>query len=121
MNKPALLLIFTLLGSACTWEDLETLYPGAELCDTLNVSYTEDVVPILSGNCYECHSNSNAPDFGRGIAFEDYEDAFSLSGSIVGAIKHEDGFPAMPRGAEMLDSCSISIIEAWANQGAPDN
>ncbi len=79
------------------------------------------MLPILSNNCYDCHSNSNAPDFGQGIAFEDFEDASALSASMLGAVKHEDGFPAMPKGAEQLDSCSISFIEAWVNAGAPDN
>ena len=120
MRKLLIISLFILMSMACTWENEEDLF-GIDLCDTLDVSYSRDVVPILAGSCYECHSNSNAPDFAQGIAFEDYKDAFSYSTSIVGAINHEDGFPAMPKGAGKLDSCSISVIEAWVNQGAPDN
>ena len=39
MKKLYILSILTLLGAACTWEDLETLYPHGDLCDTLNISY----------------------------------------------------------------------------------
>ena len=65
------------------------------------------MVPIFSNNCYSCHSNSNAPDFASGIAFEDHEDASAYGTTILGAIKHVEGFPAMPKGDEKLDTCSI--------------
>ncbi|MDX2430692.1 MAG: hypothetical protein QNK35_07155 [Bacteroides sp.] len=121
MKKLLLLPIVLSLASACAWENEETLFPEAEFCDTLNVSYSQDVVPIFANNCYSCHNNSNAPDFANGIAFEDYEDASAYGSSILGSIKHMEGFPAMPKGSAMLDSCSISTIEAWVNMGAPDN
>ena len=74
MKKLLILSIVLSFAPACTWENEETLFPEAEFCDTLNVSYSQDVVPIFANNCYSCHSNSNAPDFANGIAFEDYED-----------------------------------------------
>jgi hypothetical protein len=121
MVKLLILPLFVLLATGCSWENEETLYPESGLCDTLDVSYSEDVVPILANNCYECHSNTNAPDFSYGHAFEDYEDVFASSNLIVGAINHLEGFPPMPRGSDKLDTCSISVIEAWVNNGAPDN
>ena len=74
MEKLFILLLLVSLSTGCAWENEETLYPESSLCDTLDVSYSEDVVPVLSNNCYECHSNANAPDFSYGHAFEDYED-----------------------------------------------
>jgi hypothetical protein len=121
MEKLFILLILLSFATGCAWENEKTLYPDAGLCDTLDVSYSEDVVPILANNCYECHSKTNAPDFGNGIALEDYEDVFASSNRIVRAINHMEGFPAMPQEADKLDTCSISIIEAWVNRGAPDN
>ena len=114
----ASLIIFTI---SCTWESEEMLYPEPEACDTTNVSFSEDVKPILSANCFECHSNVNAPDFAFGITLEDYEDVKASLNLIVGAINHKEGFPAMPRGAEKLDTCAINTIEAFANAGAPNN
>ncbi len=121
MKKLIVFSIILSLAAACTWENEEELYPDPGLCDTLDVSYSEDVVPILANNCYACHSNANGPDFGRGNTWEDYEDVVASANTIVGAINHEDGFPSMPREADQLDTCSISIIEAWVNAGTPNN
>ena len=121
MNKNLTLIIILVSAVACSWENEEILYPEGLICDTLNVSYTSDVVPILSNNCYVCHSNENAPDFASGNSFEDYDDVAASSHLIVGAINHRAGFPAMPRNADMLDTCSIDIIEAWVNDGTPNN
>ena len=121
MNKNLTLIIILISAVACSWENEETLFPEDLICDTLNVSFVNDVVPILTNNCYSCHSNANAPDFAFGISFEDYNNVAASSNLIVGAINHRAGFPAMPRNADMLDTCSIDIIEAWVNDGSPDN
>ncbi len=76
---------------------------------------------FLQTTATSCHSNANAPDFSNGNAFEDYEDASAYASTMVGAINHREGFPAMPKGADKLDTCSIITIEAWANMGAPNN
>lgn len=121
MRKFIILPLILCLIAGCAWENEESLYPEADLCDTLNISYSQDVVTILANNCYSCHSNTNAPDFAQGIAFEDYEDASAYGSTIVGAINHREGFPAMPKGEDKLDTCSISTIEAWVKMGSPDN
>ena len=121
MNKTPLFLILVFVAFGCYWENEETLFSETLQCDTLSVSFAGDVVPILISNCYDCHSNQNAPDFTFGIAFEDYEDVAASSTQIVGAIKHLDGFPEMPRNRAQLDSCRINIIEAWVNQGSLNN
>jgi hypothetical protein len=117
----AVVLLIQLVAYACSWDNEVDLYPELSSCDTLIVSFQNDVVPILSSSCYTCHSNMNAPDFAFGISFEDYEDVVEGSSLILGAIKHEEGYPAMPKGAAQLDTCSISKIEAWVNAGVPDN
>ncbi len=120
--KKLLILILTLVVAAgCSWENEETLYPETEICDTLDVSFSMDVVPIMAMNCYSCHSNANAPEFTSGFALEDHADVSASSQLIVGAINHRDGSPAMPKGAEKLNTCSINTIEAWVNSGSPDN
>ena len=110
-----------LLMAGCYWDNVETLFPDGGLCDTLDVSFTSDVIPILSNNCYSCHSHSNAPDFANGLSLEDYEDVAAMSDRIVGAIKQNEGFMPMPLGEEPLDSCQIETIEAWVNQGSLNN
>lgn len=126
MKTPLIVLLFAVFfglfpGTGCTWENEEDLIVETGSCDTLSVSFGEDIVPILSANCYSCHSNSNAPVFANGIELEDYQDVAGLTGRIIGAVNHRDGFAPMPPGGEKLDDCSIEKIEAWINSGAPDN
>jgi len=105
----------------CAWDSEADLLPVENHCDTTAVSYAEDIVPLLSQNCFVCHSNANAPDFAFGIAWEDYEDVAASSRLILGAIRHEEGYPQMPKDREKLDTCLINTFEAWHNAGAPDN
>ena len=119
--RNSVFLLLILIGSGCIWENEETLFPDDSFCDTLDVSYQDDVVPIMVNNCYSCHSNVNAPSFGSGIALEDHEDLAAASPRVLGAVMHQDGFPPMPRNAEKLDTCSIATIHAWVNAGTPDN
>jgi hypothetical protein len=109
------------LMPGCVWENEEELYPEAGICDTTDVSFSIDIVPILANNCYSCHSNLNAPSFAGGLSFEDHPDAARYSERITGAINHNEGFLPMPRGGNKLDPCSINLVEAWSSAGAPDN
>ena len=111
--------IFLLTG--CVWDNEEELYPETGICDTASVSFIDDITPILSNNCYSCHSNLNAPSFGGGLSFEDHQDVARYSERIIGAIQHNKGFLPMPQGEEKLDPCAIDQVEAWIESGAPDN
>jgi hypothetical protein len=119
--RAVFIILLILISYGCIWENEESLFPDSELCDTLDVSYDEDVIPILVNNCYACHSNANAPAFGSGLALEDHADVSASAPLMLGAIKHSDGFVAMPKDADQLDSCSIATVEAWINSGSPDN
>jgi len=121
MTKTTISLAMVLLAAGCYWDNVMTFYPETEACDTLDVSFALDVVPVLSNHCYGCHSNANAPDFGKGLSLEDYEDVSAMSARIIGAINHNPGFVPMPKGNEPLDSCQIKTIEAWVNQGSLNN
>lgn len=120
MNRILIFLLIWITAYGCYWENEESLYP-AQLCDTISVSFSEDIVPILSNNCFSCHSNDNAPDYAFGIALEDYQDVSASISLIVGAINHNEGFPQMPKDQEKLDTCQINTFEAWENQGSLDN
>ena len=121
MKNTLLYLLIWITAYGCYWEDEETLYPEVEICDTTSGSFADNIIPILSNNCYICHSNLNAPDFANGISFEDYDDVFASSSLIIGAINHADGFPQMPKNSAKLDTCQINTFEAWVNQGGLNN
>lgn len=114
-------LLGILLLPACLWDNIEEIYPAPPNCDTAAVSFSNDIVPILSNNCFSCHSNLNAPSFGGGLSFEDHSDVAENSDRIIGAINHKPGFSAMPSGGDKLDPCSILQFEAWAQAETPDN
>jgi hypothetical protein len=121
MKNTFLYLMIWVAAYGCYWENEETFYPEAEICDTTMISFSDDIVPILSNSCFICHSNNNAPEFANGIKLEDYEDVSASGTLIVGAINHADGFPQMPKNRAKLDACLINTFEAWVNQGSLDN
>lgn len=116
-----ILSLLPLFLSGCYWENEEDLFGPSEFCDTTDVSFAEDVTPLLMNNCFGCHSNQNAPENASGFSLEDYQDVAENASLILGAIRHQDGILPMPRNREQLDSCQISVIEAWVNAGTPDN
>lgn len=121
MKKSCIFLIISIAAFGCYWENEETLYPDSAQCDTTAVSFAQDIIPILTNNCYTCHSNVNGPDFAFGITFEDYEDVAASASLIAGAINHREGFPQMPKNREKLDPCLINTFESWVNQGSLNN
>lgn len=121
MERPTIkvLLMSLVFISACYYDVEEELYPDTG-CDTMNLSYQEDIVPILDRNCYVCHS----ADVNTGnITLEGHSELLMHvnSGRLLGAIRHEQGFMPMPQGASKLIACDISKIEQWIADGAPNN
>jgi len=90
---------------------------GGSDCDTLNMSYAQDIQPILSTNCVGCHTSS-APS--GGVALDTYNSVKSVasSGRLYGTVAHLSGYKPMPP-ERQLDNCSILKIKAWINQGMP--
>lgn len=84
------------------------------------ISYTNDVVPILMNSCATtgCHSaEANA----NGMNFTNYDAVFEHREQIVKAIRHESGATPMPIGANQLSTAQISAISCWIEQGALNN
>ena len=120
MKKFIGLIILLSLGfSACYYDVEEELYPTTG-CETTNLSYSQDVLPILTNNCFSCHNQ--ASNFGN-VTLEGYDNLIVhvTSGRLLGAIKHESGFSPMPQNAAQLVQCDIEKIEAWIADGAPNN
>jgi len=114
------LLLAGLIGiSGCYYDVEENLYPDYN-CVTLGLSYQNHIKPILQRNCYVCHSaaaNTN------NITLEGYDELmlYVNNGRLLGAIRHDDGFAAMPQGSPKMIKCDVAKIEHWIADGAPDN
>jgi len=121
MKSKFFILYFYIISlSSCYYDSEEKLYPNPPACDTIDVSYVNDIDPLLKTRCYNCHGNNNTVS---AYEFEGYSDLLLMlaSRNLLGAIKRESGVTAMPQGAEKLPDCEINIIEAWINQGKRNN
>ena len=88
--------------------------PDPDICDTLNITFTGSVMPIFQANCLGCHSGSN-PYYGLDLTNFEHLAAVVNNGSLIGSVKHADGFYPMPKAGAKLTNCDIKIIEIWAN------
>ena len=107
---------------SCTKANEQQLQGGVTECDTVGMTYSHDVVPILQANCYSCHGNGNTGGSG-GIDLDGYSDieGYAKNGTLAGVITHTPGYPFMPYGLPKLDDCSINKILDWINRGAPND
>jgi hypothetical protein len=94
-------------------------------CDTIGVSYSNFIAPTIQNYCLGCHSGRNAAACDN-IDFSTYP-AVALraaSGQLLQVINNTNntnGMPHMPLNGPQLDSCTISKITAWINQGEQNN
>ncbi len=117
---PVLFVFLAMIGvMSCEYHNEEELYP-CDAIDTLTVTYTATIVPILETNCYECHDAAAIPS---GIVLEGYNNIKVMieANRVIGAIRHLPGFSAMPKDRGKLPECDILKIEKWISQGYPNN
>jgi len=114
----SLLVVMTLIS--CSKEEEPIVVPPSNNCDTVEMSFQNDVTPILRTNCFGCHSTSAA--FGN-IILDNYDEVAKVisAGRFLGSIKHESGFSPMPQNAAQLSDCNIDKISAWVEDGSPNN
>jgi hypothetical protein len=108
---------------ACSKENEQNLSGQTNTaCDTVNMKYTTDVLPILQVNCYSCHGNGNTGGSG-GIDLDGYANLqkWAANGYLKGDITHASGFVGMPYGQPQLSDCDINKIISWINNGYQNN
>ncbi|MCB2201135.1 cytochrome c [bacterium] len=118
--KASIAIAVIVLMPSCYYDVEDELYPQTAACDTLNVTFTNNILPIINSNCTSCHSGA-APS--GNIRLEDYNTISEAAnnGSLLGVIRHEPGWSPMPKGGGQLNDCNIAQIEAWVNDGTPNN
>lgn len=88
-------------------------------CSTTNITYSNTVKSIFDSNCTlsGCHNSGSVNG-----SLASYDDAknFPRLNRMVGALRREAGFVAMPQGTSPLGSCDIDQIEAWIAAGTPN-
>jgi len=89
-------------------------------CDTAVFTYSGAVAPLVNTYCKGCHNPSS---LGGGIDLSVYAGVKSvaLNGKLMGSIKQQTGFIAMPQGSTKLSDCKIEQVQKWVMAGAPNN
>ena len=93
-----LLGLIGLLFMGCYNDVEEELYPTVN-CNTAGMSYSTDVVTILTNNsCISCHNNTNPQG---SIKLDTYADVkiYVDNGRLFGSVNHDVGFKSMPQGS----------------------
>ena len=113
--------------TGCYYDTEEELYPdsGSTICDTVSVSYANDIVPIVSSKCSNpsCHAGVNAA---AGIPLETYAGVKAYLDAdkalFISSIIWDGNASNMPKGASAkMSDCNIKTIRAWINNGYPNN
>lgn len=117
VNYLMILGLITVGMNSCSYDNEVELYPQAVECDTLNVGYSQTIASIMSANCNECHSGA-APS--GNIVTDNYDDLKIIAdnGRLWGAVNHESDFSPMPKDRPQLNSCNLSQIRIWLDNGA---
>ena len=96
-------------------------------CDTVNVTYTATIKPLLQNSCTGCHNASSA---GGGYNLTNYANDASgnmgvqssaLNGSLSGSVNQNGSFSNMPKGGSKLPQCKLDQVRIWVDAGAPNN
>jgi len=113
------LMVSTGLLASCYYDNEQELYPGNNL-PTSNISFSKDVNPILVSRCISCHT---AAVFFGNIATETYDQIKVLAdnGKLIGSIRQDSGFKAMPQGSAKLSDAQINLINTWITEGSKNN
>src|SRR5215510_13211792 len=82
------LFLIILAAERCAYLKKDVVAPPCTLPDS--VSYKIDIEPVISGNCYSCHSTASNIS---GILLDSYDrlKAYAQSGQLYGAISHSPG------------------------------
>ncbi len=86
---------------------------GDSICDTTNVTFNKDVLPVFETYCLGCH-NANNPS--GGIDLQNFDNLAVIidNGSLSGSINFEPGYSPMPKGGNQLGFCERRKIAIWA-------
>ncbi|MCB9169522.1 MAG: hypothetical protein H6597_06390 [Flavobacteriales bacterium] len=109
------------LQSIATWIAQGALDNSCpEACDTVEVTYSGDLAPLLESHCLGCHQGAPPPS---GVSLDSWSacSAAALNGTLAGDVFNMDGHNAMPPAGPALTACQKDEILTWIQHGAPDN
>ena len=114
MNNPNLLILLFFIAtiSSCIYDE--------DVCNTVEVSYADEIVPLIDANCFSCHEDE---DNYTGLCLATYalvSDSTTLSHILERIQLDLNDDDIMPPNTPLSD-CQIDIFKAWVEQGAQNN
>lgn len=120
LNQDQINMIYTWISQGA----LDNACEGGD-CDTVNVTFSGTIFPMIQNRCYGCHSG---PDPVSGLSLENYTAIRAAGaippgnpGSLLGAVTWNPGNSNMPKNGPQLPECNIEQIKKWIDDGMPDN
>lgn len=115
MKAHILIISLIILFSSCVYDNLEDV-ADQKVCDTIDVTFSGSVQPILNNYCLECHYDGNELN---GVSFSTYESLKASVDSVIllGTVEQKPGFNPMPKGRERLNECDLRVLEIWIEKG----
>lgn len=115
--------ILALLGlQACLFDKGEVPEPDPDpsFCDSLGVSYANDIVPIVTNHCAisGCHDNTAAVTTGNFTNYAEIAERAN-NGKITTQVFDLGAMPQAP--GEPLTDGQKDTLRCWIEDGAPDN
>ena len=85
-----------------------------------SVSFNSNVLPVIDKYCFGCHNDADPQG---GYSYSTYETTMKSvnDGTLLGSIRFENNFVAMPYKTNKMPNCDIEIIVAWVDQGVKNN
>jgi hypothetical protein len=112
------ILLTAFCASSCFYDKEHELYPINVTCDTISLTYSNQVKKIIDGYCVSCHFSGNP----TGFDLDTWAGLNAVANTyLMGTVKHEQGFNEMPPSTHPLDACKIRQLQLWVNSGAPNN
>jgi len=136
MNRKMLIATTTVLLAVSGSTGLEIVSSSNKLCAAeAPISFSDDVMPILSGHCFSCHQPGGQGNEKSGLDLSTYEGVMKGTkfgktvipkdpeGSNLMWLLDWRGAPEthMPLGKRKLSTCDRDMIRQWIRDGAKNN
>ncbi|MCB0429996.1 MAG: hypothetical protein H6585_00230 [Flavobacteriales bacterium] len=105
-----------LLVQGCT-NDREVL-PDIPICDTMQVSYAQDVYPLIQVSCAVSGCHENGYIYGDFTNYQELKDKVDL-GVFQTEVFDQKSMPQAP--VAPLTGAELQLLECWVEHGALNN
>ena len=93
---------------------------ASSVCDTLNVTYSGTIVPLIQQRCLGCHSGGT-PQGGLNFSSWSVVNAVAMDGRLGRSVTHDPVGIPMPPSSPIMPTCEVRKFLLWIEAGAPNN